>query len=271
MSLCFQRTYEELKHMWCSRGKSIWFWFSAYLWGIETIETKNKPPPEGGVFSVPMRNWNPTCYPRKSFPFLRFQRTYEELKLARFCLIQASPANVFSVPMRNWNLPLLLLFPQPPSQFSAYLWGIETLLSRPNLLEGKGFQRTYEELKLGMGSCRTSIIRVFSVPMRNWNTVTQEGVFLCPGFQRTYEELKLNFFRIFSANPQTVFSVPMRNWNLRTKHLVLNPKDRFQRTYEELKRSYAEYLGGLWYGFQRTYEELKLWFLISIICKTMSF
>ena len=140
----FQRTYEELKHVWAIR---------CHL--------------SVSVFSVPMRNWNsgsrPPAPPRQGFSaylwgietvqrslcdwcWWRFQRTYEELKLgppgwtlqdtwfsAYLWGIETPTAvynilkywEVFSVPMRNWNEETQT--PSRPSPaFSAYLWGIET-------------------------------------------------------------------------------------------------------------------------------------------------
>jgi len=75
--------------------------FSAYLWGIETL---NK--------------WGKRCSK------WCFQRTYEELKLDIAGYAECV-ARVFSVPMRNWNALSGRGF-RPRPGFSAYLWGIET-------------------------------------------------------------------------------------------------------------------------------------------------
>ncbi len=82
---------------------------------------------------------------------------------------QSSPI-VFSVPMRNWNK-----------------------LPAAGVLDNKqGFQRTYEELKLGFLSIEFGQgSLVFSVPMRNWNIAVEGWLQVRQyGFQRTYEELK---------------------------------------------------------------------------------
>ena len=97
--------------------------------------------------------------------------------------------------------------------FSAYLWGIETQKSvLPQDLNCR-FQRTYEELKLLIFRPRTVSTA---------------------GFQRTYEELKLiPLFILWAYFP--VFSVPMRNWNEKAIVDKVYDGKRFQRTYEELK------------------------------------
>ena len=76
----FQRTYEELKLTHAEWAAIALWWFSAYLWGIETTVKYYRRPKTIRVFSVPMRNWN--------YEFSPFHRY---------------PASVFSVPMRNWN------------------------------------------------------------------------------------------------------------------------------------------------------------------------
>ena len=121
--------------------------FSAYLWGIETGLLLFSPPPLH-VFSLPMRNWNSksgktriiattfSAYlwgietwfrPGPGIALCRFQPTYEELKLFLTHIVSAGSFPVFSLPMRNWNRPSpvgRLL----GSSFSAYLWGIETVI-----------------------------------------------------------------------------------------------------------------------------------------------
>ena len=74
---------------------------------------------------------------------------------------------------------------------------------------------------------------VFSLPMRNWNPVGDEG--RCGerhGFQPTYEELKPN--RLNRPNQaHAVFSLPMRNWN------------RFKTFYHFLGYLFSAYLWGI--------------------------
>ena len=140
----FQRTYEELK---------LYRQAEPGLWAV--------------VFSVPMRNWNSFIKRGMIMGYYRFQRTYEELKLDLVDEYSSLPA-VFSVPMRNWN-DIMKNLTGYSSLFSAYLWGIET-----HSLEGHScalscFQRTYEELKPSSAEDSPDPMRVFSVPMRNWN------------------------------------------------------------------------------------------------------
>ena len=137
------RNWNQKEFLW--RGCP--YWFSAYLWGIETSTVKviyhlvTK-------FSAYLWGIETPFGRAPASPVFRFQRTYEELKLDRI-----HPAFfvflVFSVPMRNWNCswapaekPCDGVFSVPmrnwnnthakklhlPKKFSAYLWGIETLL-----------------------------------------------------------------------------------------------------------------------------------------------
>ncbi len=106
-------------------------------------------------------------------PFACFQHTYEGLKpttsLGRFCWIGA---------------------------FSAYLWGIETFansLRRYNF--SRGFQHTYEGLKPCTAEMAPPLKWVFSIPMRDWNSVAWP-----------FPEIAVS----------KVFSIPMRDWNLKT-------------------------------------------------------
>ena len=122
----FQHTYEGLKPL-------PWFLvllypgkFSAYLWGIETME--------------------PHEVERRVV--IGFQHTYEGLKHGIGQLfvcnntlfsaylwgiethqIASSPpgqAPVFSIPMRDWNCHPHIVIVYTTAAFSAYLWGIET-------------------------------------------------------------------------------------------------------------------------------------------------
>ena len=76
---------------------------------------------------LPMRNWNPQAKEESERRSLRFQTTYEELKLSNIRAIDGGK-NASRLPMRNWN-PLQ---PSTPITDSAmlpdYLWGIETRL-----------------------------------------------------------------------------------------------------------------------------------------------
>jgi len=119
-----QPTYEELK----PRGKTMLCPTIIEVLSLPmrnwNRRLKNYNSKTAGVLSLPMRNWN---------------NILEEKGEKK--------ALVLSLPMRNWNT-------NKGSRtyyiitFSAYLWGIETLL--PELFSHKkiGSQPTYEELKL---------------------------------------------------------------------------------------------------------------------------
>jgi len=77
------------------------------------------------VLSLPMRNWNQIRLNLSSrqklvlsLPMRNWNWAYNPL----FILI----VSVLSLPMRNWN-PIYTSREEPNRQFSAYLWGIETL------------------------------------------------------------------------------------------------------------------------------------------------
>ena len=146
--MSFEPTYEELKHPQLEGYIDNAHRFWAYLWGIETIITKNfriiwtysfEPTYEElkliisyipivielWVLSLPMRNWNWSL--RIEYPF-RYQ--------------------VLSLPMRNWNSSDPNLAFSDDIEFWAYLWGIETP-SKLTRLTRTGY--------------------VLSLPMRNWN------------------------------------------------------------------------------------------------------
>ena len=163
--------------------------------------------------------------------------------------------------------------------FSAYLWGIETMI-------------------FGISSRWNT---VFSVPMRNWNRhpwrllqrrpkrfsaylwgieTSQAGASHShsPGFQRTYEELKLSevlitllpkprfqrtyeelkrWSSVYHPRWNTVFSVPMRNWNRHPWRLLQRRPKRFSAYLWGIETSQAGASHSHSPGFQRTYEELK--------------
>ena len=143
--------------------------FSAYLWGIETTLLDRHSDPAQRVFSLPMRNWNCSEYiaaqggeagfqptyeelkrifvPIKKHSCKRFQPTYEELKQKYNERVVQEHVGVFSLPMRNWNF-ISQAVAISPDEFSAYLWGVETMLFliRP-----------------------PTFVLAFSLPIRNWN------------------------------------------------------------------------------------------------------
>ena len=77
--------------------------------------------------------------------------------------------------------------------FLQYLWGIETSLLHQNILKKS---------------------TVFTVPMRNWNLVSD------------FDEL---------ITLKLVFTVPMRNWNTGEPEVMDDEGESFYSTYEELK------------------------------------
>ena len=141
--------------------------------------------------------------------------------------------------MRNWNrfgkgcCPMcrmsldrtyeeLKLFSEVPHQslralFGSYLWGIETGSGRP------------------VTSPKT--VRVWIVPMRNWNS---SAIWCRPpegrtGLDRTYEELKHVTGTNTPSKDFRVWIVPMRNWNIPAFNIRFVRRMRLDRTYEELK------------------------------------
>ncbi len=190
--------------------------------------------------------------------YFSFQRTYEELKQYSSNAVQVCRLSF----QRTYE--------------ELKLWSANS--SAP---PSPGFQRTYEELKHIEELFNNAIAtRVFSVPMRNWNSgnclITSRqspfsaylwGIETCEtGHQaggtgafsaylwgiETYQ----SFGKVFSRQP--VFSVPMRNWNAA------------MRWCRQDSEGFSAYLWGIEtcdpagkppgkrFGFQRTYEELKL-------------
>ena len=101
----FQPTYEGLK---LSLAGNNWFnssLFSAYLWGIETKQYQLGKQLKKIIFSLPMRDWNTV-----------------------FWLHHRIGDVIFSLPMRDWNSKKVSKWPPVLKTFSAYLWGIETLI-----------------------------------------------------------------------------------------------------------------------------------------------
>ncbi len=161
--------------------------------------------------------------------------------------------------MRNWNTPVNHIL-QFHIAFLQYLWGIETLI---------------------ISSAWENIVRVFTVPMRNWNySLLLFYSNILQGFYSTYEKLKPKYLLDLKKKYPKVFTVPMRNWNFDTPWIDKVRYCRFYSTYEELKpRRYEkmklrkflflQYLWGIetWHisnlyfftliCFYSTYEELK--------------
>ncbi len=163
-----------------------------------------------------MRDWNIHYSTQVVNHLIGFQHTYEGLKLVEL--------NV-----RFFNAKV----------FSAYLWGIETILEMKYINGGNSvFSIPMRDWNNKYGSKkRTSNFPVFSIPMRDWNFSafeeenkrkncfqhTYEGLkprYLRPQaplqanrFQHTYEGLKPRHLRPQSPLQANVFSIPMRDWN----------------------------------------------------------
>ena len=149
------------------RGPSA-CWFSAYLWGIETILPGESRYFLGHVFSLPMRNWNidPCIISSNSDPFSAYLWGIETQQIN---LLHEQGHNVFSLPMRNWNTS---------QYFSA----------SANFLV---FSLPMRNWNFGCLLLFLVAPDVFSLPMRNWNLTKRYLSGRPCRFQPTYEELKL--------------------------------------------------------------------------------
>ena len=142
--------------------------------------------------------------------------------------------------MRNWNF-YKSCYPQNPSKFWSYLWGIETQKKKRQSGWKQSFDLTYEELKLALGHLHYNESHaVLILPMRNWNNVCPPISAITTSFDLTYEELKriithtsdiLHFVLILPMrnwnitsiicfdNSHVVLILPMRNWNLASRYV----------------------------------------------------
>ena len=187
-----------------------------------------------------------------------FYSTYEELKLCLKWKEKRNNASFYSTYEELKPVFIILIITFKIS-FLQYLWGIETWVAGIIDKIISGFYSTYEELKLLImiqGSCLGNLFlqylwgietkkilpvkwsspQVFTVPMRNWNTIFAScGLYSFIGFYSTYEELK-----------------PFFEW------VEQYGSPGFYSTYEELKHRTLLYyiIKGL--SFYSTYEELKL-------------
>ena len=143
--VCFQPTYEELKHDTLVSGCNKYNVFSLPMrnwnWGLSSCSSS-----PSSVFSLPMRNWN--ILPRKFIFLLLLFSAYLwgiETEHAGHCEL----------------VPVL---------FSAYLWGIETCIERTY---GDGINAVFSlpmrNWNYLPGPMEGSGRMVFSLPMRNWN------------------------------------------------------------------------------------------------------
>ena len=232
---CFQHTYEELK-------QSSAFFHSSIPSDVFSIPMRNWN--QCGrfwfrfrfrVFSIPMRNWNGHTQRECGAGHIRFQHTYEELKLEAASAMGRAFAG-----------------------FQHTYEELKLRRSTTNSTLCPCFQHTYEELKhvQWIRNADTSEY-VFSIPMRNWNSVWRSwtpapvAVFSIPmrNWNTSYDG-RTKYWR-------AVFSIPMRNWNITATQSNVRGHRGFQHTYEELKlKSLAPGFSAA-DCFQHTYEELK--------------
>jgi len=164
----FQTTYEELKLEFLERNQ-ILDQLPDYLWGIET---RAVPPTYDRLRPLPDYLWGIETIVLSIFPVnsLRFQTTYEELKLFVSHLLTA--ASVASrLPMRNWNLMEsgLHVVCSKASRLPMRNWNARIPL---NWVETWCFQTTYEELKPVFAVSASVVVPASRLPMRNWDSQT---------------------------------------------------------------------------------------------------
>ena len=145
----------------------------------------------GSVFSVPMRNWNPTLYPLSG-------------------MLHSFLAYLWGIETDFPDNPLV-----QRREFLAYLWGIETSApARAGSSRGWVFSVPMRNWNRECRWWRYENGTVFSVPMRNWNWKIKKrnsksySVFSVP--MRNWNSTSWTKFDPLAK----VFSVPMRNWNL---------------------------------------------------------
>ena len=99
----------------------------------------------------------------------------------------------------------------------------------------ESFQHTYEGLKQKFSVSHRFNTGVFSIPMRDWNSVFVPVDFVfCTVFSIPMRDWNCNA-QTFDKNILRVFSIPMRDWNRCWVSGKLPTKTCFQHTYEGLK------------------------------------
>jgi len=139
-------TYEELKLKYLSLSTLQYSELNLYLWGIETYLTQEMNKQQEKVESLPMRNWNLVCHPRKQ------ESNFVE-----------------SLPMRNWNYYIESMH---KCYFFSWIFTYEELKPWSGFVEyiaSASWIFTYEELKLTKYNDEEIRHEVESLPMRNWN------------------------------------------------------------------------------------------------------
>ena len=196
----------------CSRRTTILL-FSAYLWGIETIESVLSFLWALSSSQPTYEELKQTKYYSESTTMSRSQPTYEELKLLqgriKLPLFKGSQPTYEELKPENWHGELNRI-----GWFSAYLWGIETTVYAYQIEENwYRSQPTYEELKLifehGINQRKVGSQPTYEELKLDRKVFSSDEIV---SSQPTYEELKHSPIR-FSSSTISVLSLPMRNWN----------------------------------------------------------
>ena len=227
---------------------------------------------------LPMRNWNPTP-PASVWDGIRFQTTYEELKLAKFITTRRRSKKGFQTTyeeLKQLSRVELLNLAQLPD----YLWGIETGFLCTKREGENGFQTTYEELKQVK---ERRLVRRIRLPDYLWGIETRRHTRLLREHSPLPDYLwgiETGFLCTKREGENEASRLPMRNWNLPgvagsesqgrelpdylwgietgcRQHCCSFHWFRFQTTYEELKLEQRAFVKPRSSRFQTTYEELK--------------
>ena len=143
--------------------------------------------------------------------------TYEELKWVVVGVTRISSPIIASLPMRNWNRFYLLYAPALIFNCEPTYEELKFVLLRSSTPAIVYCEPTYEELKYTSFSVGMfDMVRIASLPMRNWN---KDGHWTLPArpihCEPTYEELKYNSKSFYFLVMRNIASLPMRNWNPR--------------------------------------------------------
>ena len=119
--------------------------------------------------------------------------------------------------------------------FLSYLWGIEIAIIVTGHRLPCAFYPTYEELKYGNDKYEAQLLKLFILPMRNWNLLTVELIGKQLIFLSYLWGIEIAPFCYASSSRRFLFILPMRNWNLYQKRESKSNYETFYPTYEELK------------------------------------
>ena len=135
----------ELKQSRSNSGASTSAGFYSYLYGIETSK-RNITRFYHIVLLVPLWNWNNTNSISVRSSWMCFTRTFMELKLGSVQQQRAAIA-VLLVPLWNWNITEPTPDNNPEPVLLVPLWNWNKSAYGLEKLRGKGFTRTFMELK----------------------------------------------------------------------------------------------------------------------------